>query len=447
MLTITRNDIIGGFKGVLAGPNCRVDIRNNTFSGHNWSIRIPDNGNKPNKINCNIFDDVRIGTTAAGINESTVFFENDYFNMVPGGAETQLAKTNPTNPFAPKAKIFSPQGGQNNPSDNCFDQNAGTDFLAPVASAEHFTYYYAAEAEPGSCLIPTVGNNNYNIIPTLDNNDHVCIYSTPNELGGEPPYTKAQLIQLRSMMDIALADWQSNLNDLSKGTNYYKLLEAKSFVMDWLLRHYLDNANLSEAENILLEENNQSARQELLGLKASRNDWAGMSTVLATYPVNNQDDAWFVQVQQINLARLSSPVPFTLNASQESLLYQVALSHSPVRGFARGLIALLKGEYILDEDPEDVIELPEERSSDEQISQFSLFPNPANEVVTLMYPNTLANVHVELFDIFGQPVAVHHLDQSGIFSFSSASLPVGIYTVKLLANETIKYVAKLVITH
>ncbi len=108
---------------------------------------------------------------------------------------------------------------------------------------------------------------------------------------------------------------------------------------------------------------------------------------------------------------------------------------------------MLKGEYILDEDPEDVIELPEERSSDEQISQFSLFPNPANEVVTLMYPNTLANVHVELFDIFGQPVAVHHLDQSGIFSFSSASLPVGIYTVKLLANETIKYVAKLVVTH
>lgn len=447
IVNVTRNDFTSVDKGgVSVYPNCRVDVKNNTFSGHIWGISVRDNGLKPNNIRCNVFDGVRFGTMAIGNNERTVFLENDYLNMIAGGAETRLAKTSGS-PLAPKAKIFSNQGGTNNPADNCFDTNAGTDFLAPIANAEHFFYFYVNTAQPGSCMIPTVGNNNYTINPTPNESDLLCYYASPNELAGEPPYSKGQYANIRNNANAALSDWQSNPADLSKGAHYYRLLQAKVYVMDWLLQFYQTTNQYTEAETLLMEENTQPARQELLGLKASREDWSGMATVLASYPVNSQDDAWFVQVQQINLQRLSATQVFHLSASQESLLYQVALSVSPVRGYARGLIALLKGEYIMDEDPEDEIGLPEERSLEVLKPLYNLFPNPADEVLTLEYPNTHLFAEIQLLDLFGNPVLRQQLDNSGNFRFSTASLPTGIYILKYVADGILCHTAKLVVTH
>ncbi len=444
MLTVTRNDFHAGSKGVLAGPNCRVDVRNNTFSGHFWAINIPDNSSKPNNIRCNVFDGARFGTLAFGNNDRTVFLENDYYNMVTGGAETRITRTGPT---APLAKIFSPQGGPNNPADNCFDQNSGTDFLATSTNVEPFKYFFSNDAEPGSCLIPTVGNNNYTIASTPDLTTISCYYSAPNDLTGEPPYTKAKLTHLRNLLTAALIDWQTNPNDYSKGSYYFNLVEAKTYVMDWLLTVNISQANYTEAETLLSEENTQPSRQELLGLKASHGNWIGMSNDLSTYPVANQDDAWFVQIQQINLQRLSTTSQFILSTSQEALLYQVALSYSPIRGYARGLLALLKGERIMDEDPEDANSGQEERTTDNLTPQFSLFPNPANDVITVKYPYSIAPAQLILYDRFGRLVNTSFLDASGSIMLSIAGLPTGVYALSIEGDKSCLYLAKIAVSH
>jgi hypothetical protein len=447
-LTITRNDFRTTDACSSMGPNCRVDVRNNAFQNNAfYSIFLRDSGLKSNRISCNTFTGVRVGAILSGNNELTDAIDNDFFSMTQEAIASEINVRRPT-PVSPKGKIRPFQGGPNNPVDNCFDVTAGTDIKASTVEAEHFTYYYREDVEAGSCYIPVVGNNNYTAVETPDGVVEICFYNRPTETPGEPPYTREDLTALRSQATSALADWQTNPGNDSKGVHYYNLLEAKAFVLDWLLTDYISQANYTEAENLLLEENTKQARQEVLGLKVLHQDWTGFANVLNTYPIENQDDDWFVQVQNINLQRLTATSPFVLSAQQESFLYQVALSFSPARGYARGLLALLKDERLDDPDPEEEGEPKNTTLVGENSPQtYNIYPNPAQDEIIIKYPSDASNAILTIYDQYGRLVIMTRLEASDMKTISAKDLHNGLYFLAVSNASSILFRSKLAVNH
>ncbi|GAB4492857.1 MAG: hypothetical protein OHK0019_15640 [Saprospiraceae bacterium] len=223
------------------------------------------------------------------------------------------------------------------------------------------------------------------------------------------------------------------------------MLEAKTYVLDWLLAEYLGQANYTEAENVLLEENTKQAKQEVLGLKVLHQDWTGFANALNTYPIENQDDDWFVQVQNINLQRLTATFPFVLTSQQESFLYQVALSFSPARGYARGLLALLKDERLDDPDPEEEQPKEELSSVKEEASIYKIYPNPAYGEVTVKYPDFAVGASLALYDRFGRQVRTNLLSNVGSITLKVSDLPDGVYVVRIARPDEVLFLSKLII--
>lgn len=77
---------------------------------------------------------------------------------------------------------------------------------------------------------------------------------------------------------------------------------------------------------------------------------------------------------------------------------------------------------------------------------FSLYPNPATDLVTIQYNLEIDNANVEVYDISGRAINQYKLSSSkGELQLNTSSYQAGIYIVVVKQNETILLQQKLII--
>lgn len=77
---------------------------------------------------------------------------------------------------------------------------------------------------------------------------------------------------------------------------------------------------------------------------------------------------------------------------------------------------------------------------------FSLYPNPATDLVTIQYNLEIDNANVEVYDISGRAINQYKLSSSkGELQLNTSTYQAGIYIVVVKQNETILLQQKLII--
>lgn len=100
----------------------------------------------------------------------------------------------------------------------------------------------------------------------------------------------------------------------------------------------------------------------------------------------------------------------------------------------------LGGIFSLEHDPLSNLSLEEKIEDD----FFQLFPNPANEQVTiaLKFPTTLKQI--ELIDLHGRIIQIHIKEETP-YNFSITDLPKGVYMVRIITSDFITHTERLVV--
>lgn len=76
-----------------------------------------------------------------------------------------------------------------------------------------------------------------------------------------------------------------------------------------------------------------------------------------------------------------------------------------------------------------------------------LFPNPANETVSLRWKTVGQPVVVTLLDAFGREVSMYPLNEQQEIAIPLSGIPAGVYVVRLETTDRIIALRKLVVTH
>ena len=76
-----------------------------------------------------------------------------------------------------------------------------------------------------------------------------------------------------------------------------------------------------------------------------------------------------------------------------------------------------------------------------ELVDFSMYPNPASDIVQLKFPVGIENTKVEIFDILGKQIKVNLSEENTI---DVSKLPSGAYFVSINADDT-KVTKKLII--
>lgn len=82
----------------------------------------------------------------------------------------------------------------------------------------------------------------------------------------------------------------------------------------------------------------------------------------------------------------------------------------------------------------------------EKQTRFSMYPNPAKDVVTVQYDLAIENATIEVYDVSGRAISHHSLSSSqGEVSLNTSTYQAGIYIVVVKQNDTVLFQQKLII--
>lgn len=354
-----------------------------------------------NFIGCNsYYQGTNIGILAIGENKQMQFLAND-FDMEVEGRDFVL-----TSSFFPgtNGAIRVTQGNTDVPASNCFT-NPGTQVDILTAgqwggTTDFFTYYHQSGEPPVDCDPEPLTLGNYGKVgvhPEILIVDCVSFGGLPggfqNPSPGDLDAKRVQLQQLA--LNIA--------TDANAKVQYYQALQDKEAILKYLLGQALESGDNATAETLLMGEQSKAANWAVFGLRMERKDYVAANQWLNQLPLQDDADEQFRGVQLINIQRLQNPVIFQLSAPQEAYLTTVAESASPVRGYARGILGLLKDRRFYPE----VYEFGEERGIAAKATtqeSIKVFPVPATNTLMVTWPifPPDANADLQVFDMLGR---------------------------------------------
>ena len=450
-----------------------MDVINNNFEGSRYGVVLdgPSNfrigGNKfvdvdisawtantgfnnvtnQNFIGCNRIDARRnIGILAIGDNKQMQFLGNDFIDgWLPARDFVLTSSLFPGNNGA----IQALQGNPFAPAGNCFsDPGNQLDILTAGqwgGSTDFFTYYYESGEPPVDCDPEPLNPGNYEKSLVFGGIFGVLC----DQFGGLPEGlqnpTDEDLNNRRQQLQTLVPNIQTDVN---AKVQYYQILAEKEAILKYLVSEALAEEDFVTAESLLAGEQGKAAQWAVFGLRMGRQDYAGAAQLLNQLPVEDVIDAQFRDIQLINLQRLQSPAGFELSTAQEAYLNSVADSYSPIRGYARGILGLLKDQvYFPDE-----YDIAEERSNPaERISTEALkvYPVPAADQLIVTWPvlPENADAQIQVFDLLGK----QHLSQSIGTETSRvlgmANLPEGVYFLVISDKDKVAYRTKFTIQH
>ncbi len=235
------------------------------------------------------------------------------------------------------------------------------------------------------------------------------------------------------------------------------LTTQREGITDALIREYRIAGNWDMIETLLNEDLNPLNRRRLFGAKVEQQDYVAAAAVLQNFPIASTDDQYFLQVQNINLARLNAGLGYELSSGDNALLTQIAVSGEASAGYAQSLLMMLTGEIIRPKMPD----LAGERSTWQQANHivatenesdfFILSPNPANDFLSirlLLPPAEATQCRIEIYDLpTGRLVQSHDLPGSDTVFLSVEQLPQGLYQITLCRQGRCIDRQKLLIQH
>ncbi|MDX2133522.1 MAG: S8 family serine peptidase [Saprospiraceae bacterium] len=372
-------------------------VGENVFSANAQSgVTVVNAGKRPGVIRQNQFSQGPEGITFYGNNSGSRFLSN-CFNM----DRTDVS----VHPMDDIRGIINPfQGNTNLPAGNCFTTNA-EHIRAEVATTFGFLYFVPRnESSPkdgcAGVVLPEKEENNFEIMEAL-----VSEY---------PDCTWAKL-QKNTLPAYALG----NEGDIK-----------------------------NESPNPI---HSNDSLYDLYGEKINHREWNDARILLDNMPVKNLDDQLFVQIQTINLERLTQP-HWTLLETTRDFLHNTAMGTSPVRSYAGALYTLLTGEYAIPKQTllfELSTNLSEAAGPPEDLSrEYSIYPNPSSDMVWIALPKTDKRAGmIRITGITGVAALVAPLSEGEMTTvpLRLSGLPNGLYFVEIWRNQSRVYVGKLVL--
>ena len=174
---------------------------------------------------------------------------------------------------------------------------------------------------------------------------------------------------------------------------YFDTLRITTSIPYHLIAGALENQDFETARALLDGETSEISDKKLLSIYLLEKSYSAASTWLNQFFATEPEDITFIAIQQINLSRLQNPDTFHLSQSQESYLNDIADGCSSMRGYTRGLLALLKGNDYYPDVFEEEFNRSEERTySFTSPNAPKVFPNPASDKIIVDFPTGKLNV-------------------------------------------------------
>lgn len=214
---------------------------------------------------------------------------------------------------------------------------------------------------------------------------------------------------------------------------YFDTLRITTSIPNHLIAGALENQDFETARALLDGETSEISDKKLLSIYLLEKSYSAASTWLNQFSATEPEDITFIAIQQINLSRLQNPDTFHLSQSQESYLNDIADGCSSMRGYARGLLALLKGNDYYPDVFEEEFNRSEERTySFTSSNTLKVFPNPASDKIIVDFPTGELNVQVRILSLYGQIMYESDMPpyNSG-YAIEVNNWPNGLYIIEL----------------
>ncbi len=449
-LDVINNDFSGGQYGVVVEGASNFRIAGNLLTGvpiGGWVSNTGfNNVFNQNFIGCNTFaQGTNHAIIAIGENKHIQFLAND-FRMAPGSSD--FALLNSFFPFL-NGTIRATQGNKDVPASNCFSDPGTQIDIQTWGSTDPFTYFYLAGDPPPDCDPEPLNPGNYSkqlvitpIFGVLCEQFGGLPDGLTNPTPGDLDARRTTLQQLTPYI----------ATDANAKHQYYQTLQEKDAILQYLLEQAVSAQQHITAEGLLAGEQSKSADWAIFGLRMGRKDYANAALWLSQLPIQSDEDVKFRDVQIINLQRLQAPGTFQLSPAQESFLSSVAESTSPVRGYARGILGLLKDRRFYPEEIEIGGERnpPSKTGAMAQNAALRIFPVPASGALSVSWPSLPAESDVRLlvYDIYGgQHLSEQIVPLESQRTIETGLMPVGVYFLVISDKGRPVHRAKFTVQH
>jgi hypothetical protein len=200
-------------------------------------------------------------------------------------------------------------------------------------------------------------------------------------------------------------------------------------------------------ETLLNEDLNPANRRRLVGAKLEQKQHTAAAALLQAFPQNISDDQYFVQVQAVNVARLSDP-EFALSGAQEASLLAIAEAPTPEAGYAQALLGILTGQVFMPRLPELDTERSEAPNKVTGPSGIEIMPNPASDVIQMRFVPSAIQQTIDLRSL-ATGTLLQSLDVSGqdTLALPVRHLPSGMYLLVLREQGRVVAHQKVVVQH
>jgi|GEM_PF-844998 len=447
-LDVINNFFYGGDYGVIVDGPSNFRVAGNSFGLipiGNWAANTGFNNIfNQNLIGCNSYDQSsNISILAIGENKQMQFLGNDFVGALAGARDFVLA-----NSFFPgnNGAIMAMQGNPFVPAGNCFSDPGVEVDIQTWGITDYFTYYFESGEPSANCDPEPLNLGNYG---KVGNGDGIFIVDCA-KFGGLPSGEqdpKSEDLDVKRLQLQALIP--SILTNANAQVQYYQVLAEKEAILKHLVSGALKEKDFATAETLLAGEGGKAAQWAIFGLRMDRQDYIGAAQLLGQMPVVDVIDAQFRDIQLINLQRLQNPMGFELSATQEAYLNSVADGYSPIRGYARGILGLLKDRvYFPDE-----YDIAEERNR--QIEHFAtetlkVYPVPASDQLVVVWPTLpeRADAQLQVFDLLGRSYLNASLGtKETTRTLHVANLPEGVYFLIVSDKGKVVHRAKFTVQH
>jgi len=444
---VMSNDFSNFHFDVAVNGATRSDLYDNYFASATAGNQFENTGNNANNNRCNRYQGNIVGTNIVGQNKGFTFREEDFstdfhdlfIEGTPGNAG-EIPTINGNNGAA-----FWNYFSFNKP------ENIKTSTVVPNNNTQHFFYFH-----PDPMLSPRVRpwcalngicmpQSNFTNIET-NGNAQGCSFGGGEQ---EPCQTEACLDVLRA--DIAQKTAQHATNPTPElEAELQQLTTERERITSALVEEYRTQNDWASIEALLIEDLNPNNRRRLVGAKMEQGQFTAASSLLQSFPQATNDDQLFVQVQNINVARLSDP-EFELSQGQEAILLGIATSPNPEAGYAQSLLGILKGQIFMPNLP-DLGGERESRQTEKPdlLETMQVSPNPVSDVLQVKIPrwSRETNRSLELREMAtGRMVERVPILDGGDIAIPVEALPTGLYLLILQEKGVAIDRQKVVVQH
>jgi hypothetical protein len=466
-----RNKFDNNIVGIRATANSWVDIFSNDFDNFNFDVAIngitksnlTDNsfasgtagnqfentGSNANNNLCNRYQGNSVGTNIVGKNIGFTFreedFATDYHDLFIEGTQANPGEI----PF------FA--GNNGSALWNYFtaskSENIKSSTVQPNNNTVQFFYFHPnptlnSRVKP-ECALNDVcmPQSNFTNIQTSGSIYSDCMFPEGPQA---PCETKACLDAIRGQIVQKTAEYNAHPST-ELAAELQRLTTDRERITSTLVSNYMALNNWAGIETLLNEDLNPLNRRRLVGAKLEQNQFSAANALLQSFPQSTTDDQYFVQVQNINSARLANP-EFLLNTTQLTTLQGIAESPSPEAGYAQSMLGILTGQIFMPRVPDLGGERNAPHSTRADIADvLSISPNPVSDILQVQVPQPFGKSGrktLELRDL-STGILIRNIQapDGGDISISVETLPSGIYLLTLKEQSVTIARKKVVVQH